>query len=279
MGAGRVSATSTVAAVLGSPVRHSRSPLIMNSAFREVGLDWIFVAFEVERSVAEPAIAGVRALKLGGVSVTMPLKDAVCDLVDRLEPEAELLRSVNCISWEDGQLIGANTDGAGFIASLKASEVDVSGARVVVVGAGGAARSVILAASSAGADSVVVVNRTRSSAEAAASLAGARGMVGDPSAVADADIVVNATSIGMDGTDSAGEEVLPPGLLRPGQVVVDLVYNPLVTPLLQRAGAAGATAIDGLGMLVHQAALAFERWTGSAPPLDAMDRAARVQPG
>jgi shikimate dehydrogenase len=267
-------ATTTVAAVLGSPVRHSRSPALMNAAFAAAGLDWLFVAFDVGEAEASDAVRGVRSLKLGGASVTMPLKTVMVDLVDELEPEAAVLRAVNCLSWRDGALVGASTDGPGLVAALREAGVDTSGRRAVVVGAGGAARAVVLALAGDGIAEVTVVNRTAAKAEDAAALAGALGRVGPLETIADADLVVNATSIGMAGTPAAGETPVRPELLRAGQVVVDLVYHPMRTPLLAAAEAAGATAVGGLGMLVHQAALAFERWTGVSAPIDAMRAAA-----
>jgi shikimate dehydrogenase len=204
----------------------------------------------------------------------MPLKTVMVDLVDELDPEAAALRSVNCLSWRDGALVGASTDGPGFVAALREAGIDPRGRRAVVVGAGGAARAVVLALAAEGVDEVTVVNRTPAKAEAAAALAGAVGRVGPLEAIADAGLVVNATSVGMAGTPAAGGTPIRPELLREGQVVVDLVYNPMRTPLLTAAEAAGATAVGGLGMLVHQAALAFERWTGVSAPLDAMRAAA-----
>lgn len=269
-----LSAATTVAAVLGSPVRHSRSPQIMNAAFAACDLDWAFAAFEVQESELRDAIAGVRALRFGGVSVTMPLKRAVRDLVDRLESDATALESVNCLWWDDATLVGASTDGEGFVRSLHDAGHDPAGLRAVVLGAGGAARAVIRALAGAGAAQVVVVNRTPEAAERAAALAGEVGMVGSHEHVGDAELVVNATSLGMAGTDGAGLLPVSAELLRSEQIVVDLVYHPQQTPLLEAAAAAGAIGIDGLGMLVHQAALAFERWTGLTAPITAMRTAA-----
>ena len=172
-----------------------------------------------------------------------------------------------------GELLGDSTDGDGFLDSLRLDHgVDVSGLRTVVIGAGGAARAVVLALARAGAAEVAVVNRTPTRAEAAAALAGAAGrVVGSTGMVPEraprsgtADLVVNATPVGMDGVAGIGPGSLPvdPSRLRPGQVVVDLVYRPLVTPLLRAAADRGARPVDGLGMLVHQAAHQFRRWTG-----------------
>lgn len=267
--------TTSLAAVIGSPVGHSRSPAIHNAAFRALDLDWTYLAFDVAPGDAGRAIAAMRTLGLGGLSVTMPHKDAVVGLVDELSEDARLLGAVNCVTPRDGRLVGDNTDGAGFVASLTDAGVTVDGRSCVVVGAGGAARAVVLALRRAGAGSVTIVNRTAARAEQAAALAGSVGRVGSVGDVAHADLVVNATSVGMAGSTATPFDV---GLLRVDDppVVADLVYEPLVTPLLAAAAEAGAVTVDGLGMLVHQAAVAFESWTGLAPPVAAM-RAAAVR--
>jgi shikimate dehydrogenase len=271
------SGATRLAAVIGHPVRHSRSPALANAAFRAAGLDWTMVAFDVAEGDAEAAIAAARTLSIGGLMVTMPHKAAVIPALDALTPAARALGAVNSISWVDGALVGHNTDGEGLVGSLRHDHhVDVAGRRCVVLGAGGAARSVVHALAGAGAAEVVVVNRTAARAEAAAGLAGPVGRIGQPTDVAAADLVVNATSVGMGAPAGASGPVpCPVELLGPHQVVVDLVYQPLVTPLLAAAEARGARAVDGVGMLVHQAARSLERWTGTAPDLDVMHRAAR----
>lgn len=267
--------STRLAGVIGSPVRHSRSPAIVNAAFAAAGLDWAFAAFEVEPGAAVEAVAAVRALGLGGLSVTMPHKEAVIEALDRISDDARVLRAVNCIAWEGDELVGHNTDGAGLVRSLELDHgLDVAGRRCVVLGAGGAGRSVVRALGRAGAAEVLVVNRNPERAVVAAELAGSAGSVADLDAVGAADLVVNATSVGMGSGPAEGASPVPAGSLRAGQVVVDLVYTPLETALLRQAADAGATAVDGLGMLVHQAALAVERWTGIVPDVAAMRAAA-----
>ena len=266
-----------IAGVIGHPVRHSRSPALVNAAFAAAGLDWAFAAFDVAPGKGAAAVAAARALGLGGLSVTMPHKADVIAALDRCSADADALRSVNCIAWDGDHLVGHSTDGPGLIASLRHDHaVDPSGRRCVVLGAGGAARSVVRALAGAGAAEVVVVNRTASAAIEAAALAGAVGSVGEPAQVASADLVINATSVGMGALGVDGPSPLAPALLVAGQTVVDLVYQPLETPLLAAARSAGCRAIDGLGMLVHQAALAVELWTGTSPDLAAMAAAARA---
>jgi len=270
--------STTVAAVIGDPVRHSRSPAILNAAFAAAGLDWTFAAFEVPRGRGAEAAAAVRSLGLGGLSVTMPHKQEVIASLDRLTGDAEALGAVNCIERDGETLVGHNTDGAGFLAGLAAEEFDPSGARCVVLGAGGASRAVVLALAGAGAAEVVVVNRTPDKALVAAALAGRAGRTAGPEslgdALASADLLVNATPVGMaDGDQSP----VDPSLIRPALVVSDLVYHPADTPLMESARQAGAKAHNGLGMLVGQAAVAFGIWTGGQAPVAEMARAA-VEP-
>lgn len=271
-----VRGSTRVAAVIGDPVAHSLSPTIHNAAFVATGLDWVFVALPVAAGATDVALAGARALGVAGLSVTTPHKDAAAAAVDRCDGDAAKLGAVNCVVREGSRLVGHNTDGAGFVDSLRHDEgLDPAGHRALVLGAGGAARAVVLALASAGAAEVVVVNRTGSRAEAAAALAGGAGRVGTAADIATAELVVNATSVGMGADPGSGVSPLDPGRLGAGQVVVDLVYEPAVTPLLAAAERRGARAVGGVGMLVHQAAHAFSRWTGHEPPLAAMAAAAR----
>jgi shikimate dehydrogenase len=270
-----------VVGVIGDPIAHSLSPLLHNAAFDALGLDWVSVAFPVEAGSTADALAGMRALRIAGLSVTMPHKSSAFAAVDDVTDVARRLGVVNCVSWRDGALVGDSTDGEGFLAALaRAAAFDPAGKRCLVIGAGGAARAVTLALAGAGAAEVVVVNRTVARAETAAALAGAVGRVGSGGDVAGAELVVQATPVGMDRGDGAGSDALPvdPGALHAGQVVVDLVYHPAETPLLRAARSRGAQCVGGLGMLVHQAALAVVRWTGRPVPVEAMWAAAQARP-
>ena len=265
-----------IAAVIGSPVTHSLSPVIHQAAFDSAGVDWVYTAFDIARGSAEEAISAMRVLGLAGLSVTMPHKSDVARLVDRLEPAARALNAVNTVSWDGVELVGSSTDGAGFVASLAETGVDVTDARVAVLGAGGAARSVIDALGRAGAADITVLNRTQDRAEQAATLSPAAS-VGIVSDVTRADIVINATSVGMGiepGGATSADMACDPSLLRAGQIVADLVYHPLETAWMRAAVDIGATTIDGLGMLVHQAALQQERWLGHRPDTAPMRAAA-----
>lgn len=259
--------STTVAALIGSPVAHSLSPALHNAAFAAAGLDWVYVAFDVAPGQARRALDAMRVLGLGGLSVTMPHKQDVHAAVDEVAPGADALRSVNTVvRGPAGRLVGHSTDGDGFIASLHADAgFDPAGARVVVLGAGGAARAVVEAVARHGAAEVVVLNRTPERGAEAAALAGARVRTGTPQSIGEADLVVNATSVGMGEPADTGAVPCDPELLRPGQLVVDLVYHPIETAFLAAARARGARVLDGLGMLVHQAVLQQELWTGHRP--------------
>ena len=268
----RLSAATQVVGVIGHPVAHSLSPLLHNTAFDELGLDWVSVGFPVAPGRAAVALVGARALGLQGLSVTMPHKEAAADVAGDLALEAARLGAVNCLVAAGEGWRGENTDGVGFITALaRGDRFAPSGTRCLVVGAGGAARAVIAALGDAGAAEVVVVNRTGERARTAAALAGSVGRVGVAGEATGCDLVVNATPAGMVDLD-VGAEGWPvdPALLRSGQVVVDLVYQPLITPWLAAAAERGAHTVNGLGMLMHQAALQVELWTGNVAPVDAM---------
>ena len=273
----RPGAATLVAAVVGSPIRHSLSPAIHNAAFEAAGLDWAFTAFDVGIADGPAALRGAAALGLRGLSVTMPLKTVLAAEVAELTPRARLLGAVNTITISDGHTLGDSHDGAGFLDALAAGNGwAAKDQRVVVFGAGGAARAIVAAVAEAGVAEVIVVNRNAERAAQAAALGGPAGRVGVPGEVTAADLVVNATSVGMTGTDAADRTPFDVDLLRPHHLVAELVYHPLETPLMVAARKCGASVADGVGMLVHQAARAFEGWTGYVAPVDVMDAAARA---
>jgi shikimate dehydrogenase len=263
-----LSGHTKVVGVIGDPVSHSLSPTLQNAAFDALGLDWVYVAFPVTRGRGADAVAAVTALGLAGLNVTMPHKEDVAGACDELSADAAALRSVNTVvAQPGGRTFGDSTDGPGFIDAL-AGDVDaVAGQPVLVLGAGGAARAVVLALGRAGAG-VTVAARRPDAAQSAAALAPGAAVVAfgavDPSPYS---LVVNATPLGMSGGDALPVD---PEALHGEQAVVDLVYHPADTPLLTAARAKGAVAVNGLGMLLHQAARSFTLWTGHPAPLDAM---------
>jgi shikimate dehydrogenase len=262
-----------VACIIGWPISHSLSPAIHNAAFRATGLDWTYVAFAVAPEELERGIGGIRALGIAGVNVTMPHKQSVMPFLDEVSPEVELAGAVNTIIATGGRLIGANTDGAGFVRFLERDAAFApSGKQALLLGAGGAARSLAVSLAAAGA-SVSITSRRDDASEVVAKAVGAEAVAWDDRAPAatKADLLVNATPVGSDA--SSGSPIDPPAV-HEGQLVVDLVYAPPLTPLLTAARERGAIAHNGLGMLLHQAALAFELWTGVPAPLEAMSAAA-----
>jgi len=254
-----------------------------NAALAALGIDARYEALDVPPAGLGAAVAALRGPDVAGANVTIPHKEAVVGWLDALTAAAREVGAVNTVMLEGGRLIGDNTDGEGFLHALDELGVDPRGAACVVLGAGGAARAVTHALVRAGAR-VALHNRTAARAAAlAAALAGAGAGAGAvavtdvdalAAAVRSADLLVQATPAGMEGA-AEGVSPLPAGLLPTAGAVVDLVYRPAETPLLAAAREAGLRAQNGLPMLVHQGALAFERWFGVAPPLDVMRRAAR----
>lgn len=262
-----------LAVVIGSPVRQSLSPAMHNAVFAGRGLDWRFEAFDVVAGGVGAVFDAMAPLDIGGLAVTMPHKQAAAEAVDAVDPAAQALASVNTVVLrDDGSTFGASTDGAGFVNWVRACGFELDGSRVVVVGAGAAARSIVDALGRTGVDRVTVVNRTAAAAEHAADLA-ASARVGMIEEVADATLLINATSVGM-GSD---ESPVDRALLRPDLTVADIVYHPLETALLSAARRIGAPTIDGLGMLVHQAVLQQELWIGERAEPATMREAAEAE--
>ena len=287
---GTPDAHTQLVGLIGWPVGHSRSPSMHNAAFAELGLNWAYLPLAVEPERVGDALRGLRALGLRGANVTVPHKQEVMRFLDELSPVAAAIGAVNTIVVaEDGRLLGENTDAAGFAADLAAHGVKVGGRECVVLGAGGSARSVVWALAAERAASISLVYRTRTRAEelvaalqphcAEVPLALCHQTEFAGAELAEAALVVNCTPIGMTPhVDASPWE--PPAGLPPGIVVYDLVYSPLRTRLLELAEAAGACAIGGIGMLVHQGALAFTLWTGQAAPLQVMrDAALKIAAG
>lgn len=264
-----ISGATNIAGIIGWPVEASLSPRIHNAAFAATRLDWVYVAFPVRPGEVITAVTGMRALGVRGLNVTMPHKQEVIPALDELGPDAERAGAVNTIVADGERLIGTNTDGAGFLRFLdQDAGVDAKGLRATIVGAGGSARAVALALAGAGAE-VTVAARRLEQAEAIAARAGSgvRASILDPATIAaDADLIVNATPVGREGS----EIPIDASSIEARHIVVDLIYHPEATPLVRSARENGAKAFNGMGMLLHQAALSFEIWTGVVAPIDAM---------
>ena len=279
-----LSGATRLAGLVGGPrqVARSLSPAIHNAGYAALGLDWLYAGFPVEASADAAVALAVQGLLMAGVAgfnVTMPHKRAAAAAVDRLEGAARVTRAVNTVRKVGSDLVGWNTDGAGLVSFLMAEGgVAVDRSAVLVIGSGGSARSVIAGLADAGAASVTVVARDPERARALGPLAGKAAFRAIPpgadvaGAVAAADLIVNATPVGQEGEPP----LIPTDGIRSGAVVVDLIYHPAETLLVQAAARRGARAFGGLGMLVHQAALAFEIFTGEPAPLEAMWAGARA---
>ncbi len=274
-----ISANTKICGLIGDPVAYSVSPAMHNAAFKKLGLDYIYLPFRVETDNLYCAIAGLKALGIMGLNVTIPHKVAVIPLLDELEPVAMKIGAVNTIVNDEGYLKGYNTDADGFLRALLERGIDPEGKKVVVLGAGGASRAISFTLAEKGAE-IAILNR-KLELDLAVELADKISLFSKIEARAmeltddnlslvleAADILVNATSVGM--SPYLDKSLAPKQLLKPGLVVFDAVYNPLKTRLLSEAEMVGAETISGIEMLVWQGALAFKLWTGVKAPLDIM---------
>ncbi len=275
---------SKIFTLIGDPIEGTLSPVMMNAAFRSLGLNHTYVAVRVPGKLLVDAVVGLRAMDVSGLNVTIPHKISVITLLDGLDESAAMVGAVNTIKNRQGKLIGFNTDGEGALRNLESRSVRVKGKKTLLLGSGGAARAIAFSMAKAGAE-LTIANRTASRATQLAAAIGSRlGVkVGSmqmnraklAAAVKESDILVNSTSVGMRPNDS--KTLVTSDIMHDGLVVYDIVYKPLRTRLLQEAERAGAKTVEGLGMLVHQAALAFEIWTGKKAPVKVMEAAAKSE--
>ncbi len=273
-----VCGATRVVGIVGDPVAHSRSPAMHNAAFRALGLDFVYVPFRVRPAGLKAAIRGARALGITGLNVTVPHKEKVICLLDGLTAAARLAGAVNTVYRRGDRLLGDNTDVYGFLRALAEAGYRTRGSRAVVIGAGGAARAVVAALVRASAQHILVVNRSAARRMALARhflRHGARIMTSSlavlrsAQSLAGADLVVNATTLGL-----RGERFVPLAYAATPErcLFVDLIYG-RNTDFLQQARRAGRPTLDGTGMLLHQGAAAFRRWTGKEAPLSVMAQA------
>ncbi|MFC1897092.1 shikimate dehydrogenase [Chloroflexota bacterium] len=275
----RVSGKTKVCGVIGDPIEHTMSPVMHNAAFKNMGMDYVYLAFRVRPEELGKAIEGMRALNIRGLNVTIPHKVAVIPFLDELDPLADKIGAVNTIANNDGVLKGYNTDATGFLQALLERGVEPKGKSVVLLGAGGASRAVSFILAERGAR-IVILNRLLEM-DWAEGLAGKLSQAfsmevealelstGNLARVLEkAEILVNATSVGM--SPNVSETPVPSNLLRANLAVFDIVYNPIKTRLRREAEAAGATIVSGLDMLVWQGVMAFEKWTGLKAPVNLM---------
>ena len=260
-----------LAGVLGHPVGHSRSPAMHNAAFDHLGLDWRYLALPVSPALFEGTVRALPGSGYRGANVTVPHKVAALELADRASPASRAIGAANTLTFgDDGTIEAENTDAGGFLDALGDSP---RGRTALVLGAGGAARAVVWALRESGANRVAVWNRTSERARALSRELEVEHVASPESA----EIVVNATSVGLRLEGARGEEISALGLdgLAAPAVVVDLVYASATTPVMAWGERRGARLVDGLDILVRQGARSFERWTGHSPPIEVMRAAAR----
>ncbi|HEY2330112.1 MAG TPA: shikimate dehydrogenase, partial [Verrucomicrobiae bacterium] len=278
-----VNAATRLCAVFGSPIRHSASPAMHNAAFVALGLNWRYLAFEVDPKNLRAAIEGARAMNFAGLNLTVPHKLLAVDMVDELDASAKIWGAVNTIKFETdaaGKTLatGYNTDADAIVASLREDlKVELRGAKVLLLGAGGAGRTAALKLAAENVAELFLVNRTASKAEEIVGeikkqFPAVKVSVGYPKSAVD--LLLNATSLGlkMDDASPLDEKQFP---LKQARAVHDMIYRPAETLLLKNAKAAGLKTANGIGMLVHQGAKAFEIWTGRPAPVDVMRRAVK----
>ncbi|MCR8967711.1 shikimate dehydrogenase [Streptococcus zalophi] len=268
-----------LAAVIGNPIKHSLSPFIHNLSFQKLGINGVYLAFELTFSDIEITLETIKRLNMFGINVSMPYKQAVFPFLDSISNEAQLMGAVNTICHKEGQLIGYNTDGLGFLKSLE-NQVHflIKEKTMVIIGSGSAATAIIVQAAIEGVKKIIIFTResyleetkqrmtllAKKTKTTILTYALAQKELFEE-IVLSADLLVNATSIGMDGKSLAlpsHEVKLPKNLL-----VADIIYHPLETPLITYAKQQGLITFNGLGMLIHQAALSFELWTGEKMPV------------
>lgn len=278
-----------IVGVIGAPVEHSRSPQMHNAALVKAGLDYVYVPFHVPVDAVAEAMNGFKALNVVGINVTLPHKQAVIHFLTSISQEAELIGAVNTLTFINGEVHGENTDAPGFLRALEETGASVPVDKdVVVLGAGGSARAVVVALALAGVRSVVITNRTVSKAVALAEELSEKINVQEetghktvlegmglqdsrlPDAVKGSALLVNTASSSM---DTSHPLLIDSNWLQPSTIVYDIVYTPPMTTLLTTAAEKGCKIVGGIGMLVHQGAIAFERWTGVEPCVETMQKA------
>ena len=272
----KIDGYTRLAAVVANPIKHSISPFIHNSAFEATNTNGVYLAWEVDATELAETVANIRRYQMYGINLSMPYKEQVIPYLDQLSEEARLIGAVNTVVNQEGTLIGYNTDGKGFFKSLPSFKI--SRKRLVLLGAGGAAKAILAQAILDGVSQISVFVRSSSMEKTRPYLEKIQNTTGfrvDLLALEDvqelqdsitqADLLVNATSVGMDGFS----QPIPTSIVLPEKLLVaDVIYQPFETPFLKWARNQGNQSINGLGMLLYQAAEAFELWTGKEMPTD-----------
>lgn len=289
----RIDGKTQLIGLIASPVRHTLSPFIHNLSFQKLNINFRYLAFDVGTDQLEDAIKGLRAMKVRGFSVSMPNKIKIIPLLDGVDPSAQLIGAVNTVVNENGKLIGYNTDGSGYMRSLKEEGVGVVGKKMTLLGAGGAGTAIAIQAALDGVREISIFNGDDDFFPVALNTAQIiRNEIKDSrctinvcrledkerlkAEIAASDILVNATGVGMEPKDQS--LIQDSSWLRPQLIVSDVIYNPSKTKLLEQAESVGCKAINGLGMLLWQGAKAFELWTGKELPVEYVKEKVFLQP-
>ena len=275
-----ISGKTRVCGIIGDPVEHSLSPAMHNAAFQKLNLDFVYVAFRVGKDELREAIVGAKSLDIRGLNVTMPHKNAVMKYLDEIDPTARSIGAVNTILNDNGRLIGYDTDGIGALKALKENGISLNGKKLLLLGAGGAGKAIAFHAAQE-VEELKILNRTTQKAKDLAEVLRKKfGKKIDGNSLSaktikkeleDANIMVNATSVGMYPKDD--QSLIDPSWLRPNLCVMDIVYNPIETKLAKDAKSVGAKVVSGVEMLVYQGAASFEIWTNRPAPVKVMKQA------
>ena len=274
---GRISAKTGLIALLGNPVKHSKSPQMHNLAFEHLGLDYAYLAFEVKEDQLHEAVLGLKSLGAIGFNVTMPYKQSVIPFLDELTEEARLCEAVNTVKNDRGRLMGYNTDGMGFVMALHEEGVKIKGRKFSIIGAGGAAKSIVIRLAMEGASEIALFNRSEKSAMHLAQVI--RDNVPDcrihwheiemetmKRECGESEALIHTTNLGMGGRIDESA-ITDPGVFHKDLLVADIIYAPPKTKLLEMAERSGCRIMNGLGMIIGQGALAFQIWTGKEMPI------------
>lgn len=286
----RITGHTELIGLLAYPIRHSSSPAIHNEAFAYLGLDYAYLAFEVDNETLEDAIQGIRALKMAGANLSMPNKTSVIKYLDRLAPAAQLCGAVNTIVNENGVLTGHITDGIGYMSALKDNQIDAIGKKMTIVGSGGAATAIQVQAALDGVAEISIFNikdkfwenaeatieKITKQTDCKVSLYDLADLEKLKAEIDDSYLFTNATGMGMKPRE--GQTYIPDkSFFRPDLIVTDIIYSPQETKMLQLAKSAGCKTMNGMGMLLFQGAAAFQLWTGKEMPIEHMKQVLNIK--
>lgn len=279
----RIKGSTRLIALIGNPVKHSKSPTMHNISFKKLGLDYVYMAFEIEDKSLEKSVEAMKTFNVKGFNITMPHKENIIKYLDEISEPAKIIGSVNTVVNNDGKFVGHNTDGRGFIKALEEKGQDFQDKKIVIIGAGGACRAVAIQLAFDGAREVVIFNRTLVKAEFISATINKEIYKGKSRALEldedrlkeelkDTSILINTTSIGMKNTIDQSP-IKNPNILHKDLFVADIIYDPLKTKFLSQAEEMGCKTMNGINMLLYQGALAFKKWTDRDMPIGDVKKA------